>query len=142
MGNTAAKPEVSEPRAEAVRRVLLVDDNVAGAQTMKILLEMEGIEVTVASTGEAALKAYDSLRPCLVLLDIGLPDVDGCDLARRILSSCGVEKPVMIAISGWGDEVTRARAVDAGVDYFFSKPVKFEELESVVLDQINQPVLD
>lgn len=142
MGNAAANPEVSEPRAEAVRRVLLVDDNVAGAQTMKILLEMEGVEVTVVATGEEAIRVYDDLRPSLVLLDIGLPDIDGCDLARRILASSGEEKPLLIAVSGWGDEVTRARAMDAGVEHFFSKPVKFEELESIVLARINEPAID
>lgn len=142
MGNTAAIPEVNQICTRAARRVLLVDDNVAGAQTMKILLEMEGVEVTVVATGEEAIRVYDDLRPSLVLLDIGLPDIDGCDLARRILASSGEEKPLLIAVSGWGDEVTRARAMDAGVEHFFSKPVKFEELESIVLARINEPAID
>lgn len=142
MGNTAAIPEVNQICTRAARRVLLVDDNVAGAQTMKILLEMEGVEVTVVATGEEAIRVYDDLRPSLVPLDIGLPDIDGCDLARRILASSGEEKPLLIAVSGWGDEVTRARAMDAGVEHFFSKPVKFEELESIVLARINEPAID
>lgn len=142
MGNTAAIPEVNQICTRAARRVLLVDDNVAGAQTMKILFEMEGVEVTVVATGEEAIRVYDDLRPSLVLLDIGLPDIDGCDLARRILASSGAEKPLLIAVSGWGDEVTRARAMDAGVEHFFSKPVKFEELESIVLARINEPAID
>ena len=128
-GVCRAKPESLEG---SNNRLLLVDDNLAGAQTMRMLLEMDGYEVCVAATGLEALEMYRALLPSIVLLDIGLPDIDGFQVARDI-RCIETSHPIrLVAISGWGDEVSRARAFEAGFEHYLSKPVQLERLGELV----------
>jgi DNA-binding response OmpR family regulator len=132
MGNIAERIDPGFAQDSSPKKILLVDDNLAGAQTMRLLLEMEGFEVVVAPTGEAAIKAYPELRPSIVLLDIGLPDIDGCEVARRLGEMTNGIKPRFVAVSGWADEMTRARAQECGIEHYLSKPLRFEDLEELI----------
>ena len=132
MNGTAECRAKAESPEGPNNRILLVDDNLAGAQTMRMLLEMDGYEVVVATTGSEALEMYRALLPPIVLLDIGLPDIDGFQVARDI-RRIETSHPIrLIAISGWGDKVSRARALEAGFEDYLSKPVQFERLGELV----------
>jgi CheY-like chemotaxis protein len=130
-GNALRKTDADYTRGHD-KRILLVDDNLAGAQTMRMLLEMDGYQVTVAATGREALEIYRTLLPSIVLLDIGLPDIDGYQVARDIRECEVSQNPMLIAVSGWGDEVARTRAFDAGFEHYLAKPIQFELLEELV----------
>ena len=128
MDGTAVRKAEAEYTQGSDKRILLVDDNLAGAQTMRLLLELDGYEVIVAPTGREALALYRALLPPIVLLDIGLPDIDGYQVARDIRRSATTHNPLLVAISGWGDDGARVRALEAGFEHYLSKPIQFEEL--------------
>ncbi len=106
----------------AAARVLVVDDNKDCADTLRDLLDMSGFGGTVAYTGKEALQAVERELPDAVLLDIGLPDVDGYEVCRRIRSSGLKKQPVLIALTGWGQEKDRRLAETAGFDSHLTKP--------------------
>ena len=96
--------------------ILIVDDNTSGAQTLRMLLELDGYEVSVASCGEDALRQFQANKPSIILLDIGLPDMSGYDVARGIRLTSEGELVTIIAINGWGGERDQALARNAGCD--------------------------
>jgi PAS domain S-box-containing protein len=104
-------------------RVLVVDDNEDSAAGLGILLEMTGNEVRTAHDGIEALGAAESFRPHVVLLDIGLPKMDGYDVARTIRRQPWGERTVLIAVTGWGEASDRLRSGEAGFDHHLVKPV-------------------
>jgi CheY-like chemotaxis protein len=108
------------------RRVLVVDDNSDAAQMLEFLLTTENHTVRTAINGNDALIVADKFDPEVVLLDIGLPDLDGYEVARRLRQKN--PSSLLIAVSGWGQEEDRRRALEAGFDYHLVKPVEFEEL--------------
>ncbi len=120
------------PRQEESSIVLIVDDNVSGAQTLQMLLSLEGYEVVVASTGKRAIELYNQYHPDIVLLDIGLPDTDGYSVANHLRNRNSTPPPLIIAMTGWGDLEHRQRAIAAGCDYHLSKPVHFDDLQSML----------
>jgi CheY-like chemotaxis protein len=92
----------SEPiRAARQRRILVVDDNVDAAESLALLLQIEGHDVRVAHDGPAALAAVDAEMPDLVFLDIGMPMMNGYDVARRLRERPGLESLVLVAVTGW-----------------------------------------
>ena len=95
----ARASEQAGPSA-AARRILVVDDNVDGAETLVMLLELEGHEATMVHDGVAALDALRAARPDTVFLDIGLPGIDGYEVARRIRGDASLAQPVLIALTG------------------------------------------
>jgi CheY-like chemotaxis protein len=109
-------------------RVLVVDDNIDGADTMKAMLESIGNEVQVAYDGIVAIEAAASFLPQVVLLDIGLPKLNGYEVAQRIRKQSWGARAVLIAVSGWGQQEDKARASAAGFDHHLTKPVDLEEL--------------
>jgi CheY-like chemotaxis protein len=109
-------------------RVLVVDDNIDGADTMKAMLEFLGNEVQVAYDGVAAIEAAASFLPQVVLLDIGLPKLNGYEVAQRIRTQPWGTGATLIAVSGWGQQEDKARAGAAGFDHHLTKPVDLEEL--------------
>jgi two-component system, sensor histidine kinase len=113
--------------------VLLIDDNTAGAQTMAMLLSMDGYTVHVARSGKEGLSYFEQLRPSTVLLDIGLPDMSGYEVARAIrkLEEKGCHT-FLIATTGWGDTDDVKSAKDAGCDMHLTKPVDVERLEEIL----------
>jgi PAS domain S-box-containing protein len=112
----------STPSTAVTRRVLIADDNRDAAESLAILLRMEGHDVTVAHDGREALSAYHAVRPDVVLLDIGMPELNGYEVARQIRQ--GTSTVVLIAITGWGQDNDKARALAAGFDHHFTKPVE------------------
>jgi CheY-like chemotaxis protein len=105
------------------RRVLIVDDNEDAAESLAMVLELEGHLVRTASSGLAGLARMDEFRPEVVILDIGLPDVSGYEIARRIRDEYKHGHVLLIAVTGWGQEQDKQAAQTAGFDYHFTKPV-------------------
>jgi signal transduction histidine kinase len=116
-----------EPAAEA-RRLLVVDDNEDAAQTLAALLTIAGHQVRVVHDGLAALEAADSYHPEAILLDIGLPGMSGHEVARQLRERTGPERPLLIALTGYGQEEDRRRSLEAGFDCHLVKPVDPPEL--------------
>jgi PAS domain S-box-containing protein len=110
------------PAAPALR-ILVTDDNVDAAVTLSMLLEMEGHDVTVAHDGQQALQVAAQCLPDVVFLDIGLPDMSGHEVARRLRQIAGLERCAIVAVSGWGAQDDLARSRAAGFDAHFTKPV-------------------
>ena len=113
-------------------RVLLVDDNVDAAQTVSMLLEMSGHQCRMAHDGPTGLDAALAWRPDVVLLDIGLPGLNGFEVARLIRQQALLENVVLIALTGYGLEADRQRSHDAGFDHHLVKPADFDEIEKIL----------
>jgi signal transduction histidine kinase/ActR/RegA family two-component response regulator len=118
-------PTVPErpPAAERAVRVLLVDDSVDAAESLAMLLRLWGHEAAVAHDGPGALRLAEQQRPEVALLDIGLPGMDGYELARQLRHRPGLEGTVLVALTGWGQEEDRRRSHEAGFDHHLVKPV-------------------
>jgi CheY-like chemotaxis protein len=115
------------------RRILVVDDNVDAAESLAMLLGHMGQDVRVAHDGLAALKTVQVFRPQLVFLDLGMPGMDGFEVARRVRKQFGREKPVLIALTGWGQDEDRRRTRESGFDDHLVKPVEPQTLQQVLL---------
>src|SRR5262249_48105201 len=114
------------------RRILVVDDNVDAAESLALLLRLEGHDVRVAHDGPAALAAVEAEPPDLVFLDIGMPGVNGYDGARRLRQQPGVERLGLVAMTGWGQEEDRRRSQEAGFDHHLVKPVEPDALRKLL----------
>ena len=115
------------------RRILVVDDNVDSAKTLGMLLKYLGGDVVVVHDGPAALNAIDDYRPAVVLLDIGMPGMDGFEVARRIRQLPDTHEIKLIALTGWGQEDDRRRTREAGFDHHLIKPADITALQSILV---------
>jgi signal transduction histidine kinase/ActR/RegA family two-component response regulator len=124
------QPEADAPAqaASRKRRVLIADDNRDAADSLAMLLEIEGHAVTVAGNGTQALELIAAQKPDIALLDIGMPGLDGYEVARRVRSDAANNGIVLIAVTGWGQEGDKLRAREAGFDLHFTKPVEPERI--------------
>jgi CheY-like chemotaxis protein len=113
-------------------RVLIADDYVDSAQSLAILLSDAGACTEIAMDGEQALMCASSWRPHVCVLDIGMPALDGCALARRIREQCWGERPLLIALSGWTRPEHRRTALEAGFDHYITKPVEALKLARII----------
>ncbi len=104
-------------------RVMVVDDNEDGADMLQVMLEMEGYMVAKAGTGQGAIALSQRFRPQAILMDIGLPDMQGYEAARRIRELPGGGDIVFIAMTGWGHDEARRHAAEAGMQHYLVKPV-------------------
>jgi PAS domain S-box-containing protein len=120
------------------RSVLVVDDNRDTADTLAGILQAQGFVVTTAYDGAGALHALDSARPEIVLLDLGLPDMSGNDVAAIIRSRSAGARPVLVAITGWGQEDDRRKTREAGFDLHLVKPVDPADLQARLAELIAQ----
>jgi CheY-like chemotaxis protein len=129
---TAPKPV---PRASILpnRRVLVVDDNKDAGESLSLLLSLLGVESQVVSSGEAALIAIDEFHPTVVILDIGMPGMDGYETARQIRRKPGGSEFLLIALTGWGQEEDRVKSSQAGFNYHLVKPADVNALESLLM---------
>jgi PAS domain S-box-containing protein len=116
----------------ARRRVMVVDDNRDAAESLGMLLEMENCTVSVAFDGLQALAALEQFQPDIVLLDIGMPGMDGYELARRMRATSWGGDLVLVALTGWGQADDKKRAMDAGFNEHLTKPVDPDLLARVV----------
>jgi CheY-like chemotaxis protein len=121
-------PRPADPGDDGVRRVLVVDDNLDAAQMLATFLEMSGHRTTLAHTGRDAIAAARRFRPDVVLLDIGLPDMSGYEVAREMRVQPGARAATVIAVTGWGQSEDLRRAREAGIDFHVVKPADPAEL--------------
>jgi PAS domain S-box-containing protein len=126
----AARAAGEEPAAGSLppRRILVVDDNVDAAASLELLLRSLGHETRVAHDGHAALRLTEEFSPDVVLLDIGLPGLDGYEVAQRLRELKKRRAFRVVAVTGWGQEADRKRAAEAGFDLHLVKPVELAEL--------------
>jgi CheY-like chemotaxis protein len=109
--------------ADPSLRVLVVDDCPDNRESSRLLLGLWGHDVREAADGPAALKAADAFRPEVVLLDLGLPRMDGCAVARQLRQMNHLGRPLLVAVTGYGRACDVARAHEAGFDLLLAKPV-------------------
>ncbi|CAN5640253.1 hypothetical protein BH23GEM11_BH23GEM11_03970 [soil metagenome] len=128
----AASAELGEEGAIPPRRVLVVDDNPDILHAVEMLLQSRGHGVFTAASGEAALEVGTEVHPEVVLLDIGLPEMDGYEVARLIRRSAWGKTVNLIAMTGWGQERDKELARDAGFDHHLTKPADPRTLERLV----------
>jgi PAS domain S-box-containing protein len=121
------------PRAPS-RRVLVVDDNVDAAESLALALRLAGHDVRVAHDGPSALDAARAARPDVVLLDLGMPVMDGYEVARRLRREPGLDGVRLVALTGWGQEEDRRRTREAGFDGHLVKPVEVDIIQAVLAE--------
>jgi PAS domain S-box-containing protein len=118
--------------AKPSRRILIVDDNKDSAESLAMLMRLLGHDVHTAHDGEAGLHAAAQFDPDIVLLDIGLPRLDGLEVARRLRGDLGLRDALLIAMTGYGQDEDRRRSQGAGFDAHLVKPVDFNELQALL----------
>ena len=114
--------------------VLVVDDNVDAAEMLAMFLQMSGCTPRTVHTANAALTLLETFRPQVALLDIGLPDLTGYELARRIRALPGGDGMLLIAATGWGQASDRELAFEAGFDHHLTKPIDFDRLRAILAE--------
>jgi CheY-like chemotaxis protein len=124
------QPSAEEPRAQ--RQILVVDDNTDSAESLALLLRMTGNETHTRHDGLEAVEAAERIRPDVVLLDIGLPRLDGYEACRRIRAQPWGKDIRVVALTGWGQEEDRRRSTEAGFDAHLVKPVEFGALNALL----------
>jgi signal transduction histidine kinase len=130
--NGQRKVECKNDAPAPARRILVVDDNRDSAESLAILLRIVGNEVQIAHDGLSALEAGKTFRPAVVLLDIGLPGMDGYEVARKLRKTPEGKDALLIAQTGWGQEEDRLRSTEAGFDAHLTKPLDLAALQSVL----------
>jgi signal transduction histidine kinase/DNA-binding response OmpR family regulator len=130
----APPPPTASARNAVPARILVVDDLAASAETLMTLLEMEGFEVRIANEGMAALKIAEDFRPHVVLLDIGLPGMNGFEVAHRLRTQPECREALLIALTGYGEAESRSRSAQAGFDFHMVKPADVKLLLSMLAD--------
>jgi PAS domain S-box-containing protein len=120
------------------RRLLIADDNEDAAESLAALLRMDGHEVTVVSNGLEALSAITAMQPEVALLDIGMPHLSGYEVARQLRQGPLGQNITLIAITGWGQDRDKARAVEAGFNHHFTKPIEPDALLDLLRSHLSQ----
>jgi CheY-like chemotaxis protein len=115
-------------------RILIVEDVQDSAYSMELLLKLWGYQSTVAYDGKHALEMAMTLRPDVVFLDIGLPDMDGCEVARRLRRMPELTETLLVAITGYGRVADIQRCKEAGIDLHFLKPVDPNQLRQLLME--------
>ena len=138
----SAKKHTHSP-AHSPLRILLVEDNDDTAWSMAALLGRHGYEIEVTKDGPSALQVSATYQPDVVLLDIGMPEMDGWQLARQIRQQQNGRQPVLIAVTGYATTADRQRSQEAGINLHFAKPADPKELLEVLakLSQIGRQEL-
>jgi PAS domain S-box-containing protein len=134
--SAAERPSEDSPAigaaTPAALRVLVVEDNIDSAEMLAIMLQLEGHQVRTAHDGSNAIKVAITFRPDVALIDIGLPEMDGYEVARRLRELPQTQKMVLIALTGYGQAEDRRRTRDAGFDHHLVKPVEPDALEALL----------
>jgi PAS domain S-box-containing protein len=137
-------PETAHARGDRTaeplrRRVLVVDDNADAAATLRMMLELNGHDARAVFGGEAALETLTEFDAEVVLLDLGMPLMDGFETARRIRALPGGREIVLVALTGWGQDEDRRRTAEAGFDEHLTKPVDMERLAALLAGDDHGP---
>jgi PAS domain S-box-containing protein len=130
----AVSPDETSAAGDKVTalRVLVVDDNVDNAESMSMLLSLNGHQTRVAYDGMTALEMAEEFQPQAVLLDIGLPKMNGLEVCRRMRGESWGRSMKIVAVTGWGQDADRQRSAQAGFDHHLVKPVEYSDLEQVL----------
>jgi PAS domain S-box-containing protein len=133
-GPASAAERGSEKRRAAAssRRILVVDDNLDSVQTLAMLLQLMGHDARTAIEGRLALETAASFRPDVVLLDIGLPGMDGLEVCRRLRKEVGLKDAIIVAMTGYGQEEDKRRSHEAGFNTHLVKPVDLDALQELL----------
>lgn len=126
---TAAPGHLRTPGA---RSVLVIEDNIDAAESLVALLELLGHRAEWADLGAAGVARAEVLQPDLVLVDVGLPDIDGHEVARRLRAQAPTQRMRLVALTGYGTPDDRARALAAGFDDHLVKPIALAALEALL----------
>jgi CheY-like chemotaxis protein len=128
------QPQSEEEGAEVSgrRRVLVVDDNRDAAISLAVMLRLMGNESKTAHDGLEALEVAAAFRPDLILLDIGMPKLNGYDTARQIRQQPWGKHVTLVALTGWGQEEDRRKSREAGFDSHMVKPIQLPDLEKLL----------
>jgi PAS domain S-box-containing protein len=122
------------PAEVAPRRILVVDDNHDASHSLAMLLEFLGADVSTANDGPAALAALQTHQPSVVILDIGMPEMDGYEVARRVRELPEGQGVTLVALTGWGQDEDRRKSHEAGFDHHMTKPVDLTKLEKFLAE--------
>ncbi|MEO8629323.1 MAG: response regulator [Betaproteobacteria bacterium] len=125
--------ESTQSSNDGGRRVLVVDDNADAAESIGTLLEIFGHSVQIAGDGEGALKRAREFQPEAIVLDIGLPGIDGYEVARRLRERPEMQNTIMLAVSGYGRPDDVKRALDAGFDHHLVKPADPDAIHHLLM---------
>ena len=127
-----APQDDGRPAPPPSRRILVVDDNVDGAESLALLLKMLGHAVFIAHNGPAALESARTMLPEIILLDIGLPGMNGYEVARKLRQQPEIETVLLVAVTGYGQEEDRRRSKNAGFDRHLVKPLTPDDLDKLL----------
>jgi two-component system, cell cycle response regulator len=119
-------------------RVLTVDDRPETAKILARILEVSGFEPHVATSGAEALEIYAAARPHVVLLDLGMPDMDGFEVCRRIRQSPDSAAVLIVIVSGYDQEEQKVKAIEAGANYYLVKPVDAANLVTLIEQHVTE----
>jgi PAS domain S-box-containing protein len=126
-------PAPALPAEVAVtKRVLIADDNLDAAESLQLWLQLAGHQVAIAANGTEALSVAETFLPEVALLDLGMPDLSGFEVARSIRSAPWGRGIVLIALTGWGQEEDRRRTAEAGFDHHLTKPIPPDTIEELI----------
>lgn len=114
------------------KTILIVEDNVDSALSLQMLLEAMGYGVSVVHDGEEAVTRACATRPDVILMDIGLPRMNGYEATRRIRAECKGIKMLIVALTGWGQESDRRQSAEAGIDHHLVKPLDLADLRRLL----------
>ena len=129
--SSASSIEMVKPAGGSLR-VLVVEDNVDAAETMALVLGAFGHDVRTAQDGLSGLEVAIKYQPHVVLLDIGLPGIDGFEVARRLRLQPTLKNIVLVAMTGYGEVAARQRSQEAGFDHHLVKPADFGKLQEIL----------
>lgn len=126
------KPLAGGPKG----RILVIDDNVDATRILRIMLELDGHQVQVLNDGSGARDAVRAFRPDVVLLDIGMPGMDGYAVARQLRDDAGDATPLLVAITGFAHADDERRSREAGFDRHLVKPAEREVLQALIAERL------
>ena len=136
-----SKQQDQERPTVSPRRILVVDDNVDAAATLAMLIALRGHDARLAHDGPGALETLETFHPHIVFLDIGLPGMNGYEVAARVRSAeQEIDSPrtVLVALTGWGSNDDKARSRESGFDFHLTKPVDGREVEALLARTCNE----
>jgi len=130
--STAPASNTASPATTAKKRILVVDDNRDSATTLAMLLKLSGYETQTAGDGASALESTTSFLPEIILLDIGLPDMSGYEVCKKMRQLPIDPPPKIVAVTGWNEDDVRERAGEECFDGHLAKPVDFKLLQGLI----------
>lgn len=128
--NTSGRESAANPSSS--RRVLVADDNADAATSLAMLIELLGHEVKAVHDGLQAVAAAQTFVPEFIFMDIGMPNLDGIEATRRIRALDLPLQPVVVALTGWGQDSDRARSRAAGIDHHLVKPIDLDAIRELI----------